>query len=456
MSKIVLGIVGPQDLVKRIEEQVLTSKSDLIEIQTFHANSSEELKAVSLTIAESPCDILLFSGPGAHEIYKAEEAKLDLESFPLSVYVPYDVSALYRIFYELAIENGGNPSQFTPFTIDRFSNEEVKEVVREVNLPDEKGIVINDTTSTSSTSDWAAIHEQYYLSGKSKYAITCLTSVANKLTARGIPVKRVEPTYSSIQSALQLVYAKIDHLLQNQSQIVVVLLKWQLPDRRPKNRFSAYRSNLKLQELIIDFCEMWETSLTFSADNQVIIYTTMSVAKSFTDHFKHFTLLQTLQEQTGSRVFAGIGIGIDTLKAEYNAEQALRYTDAKSNSCAYVMLADGQLLGPLVESDRSPLKFSNSVHDPVLVQLSEQTNLSAVTLTRLLSLVKQQNQANISVHHVAKAFDISLRSARRLLQQLETCGLAEVVGEEQPPGRGRPRQLFQIIFPKEIEEKRNR
>ncbi|MFD0826480.1 hypothetical protein ACT8ZR_12535 [Neobacillus sp. M.A.Huq-85] len=453
MKKIVLGIVGPQDLVTRVQEQAVTAKLDHIEIQTYNTSLFEELKILAKKIAES-CDALLFTGPGAHEIYKAEEAKLDLEFPPISVSVRYDGSALYRSLYELSIENKGDPSRFTPFTIDRLPINEMNEVLREVRLQEEKMIVINDITS-SSTNDWATLHEQHFLTGKSKYAITCLTSVANELIQRGIPVKRVEPTYSSIHSALQIAYAKIESLLQIQSQIAVVLLKWRFPDRRPKNRFSAYRANLKLQENIIDFCESWEASLTFSVDNQAVIYTTMAVAKSFTDNFKHFPLLHTLDEETGNKIFAGIGIGTDTLKAERNAEEAIKYTDLKSNSCAYIMFADGSLMGPLVQSDRIPLKFSKSADNPVLVKLSEQTHLSVVTLTRLLSLAGQQEQENISVHHIAKAFDISLRSARRLLQQLEACGLAEVVGEEQPPGRGRPRQLFRLLFPEELAKKKN-
>ncbi|WP_035286228.1 hypothetical protein [Brevibacillus massiliensis] len=109
--------------------------------------------------------------------------------------------------------------------------------------------------------------------------------------------------------------------------------------------------------------------------------------------FPFFSLIQSLWEQTHNKIFAGIGIGIDTLKAEYNAEQAIQFTDAKANPCAYVMFTDGQLLGPLLQSDRMPLKFSTSADHPALLKLSEQTNLSAVTLTRLLSLQSHHPKA---------------------------------------------------------------
>ncbi|MFM1654194.1 hypothetical protein ACI7RC_19140 [Brevibacillus sp. B_LB10_24] len=452
--KIILGIVGPEDLVKRVQEQVRSTSAVLIEIKPFHTHLFEEIKQLAKELAES-CDILLFTGPGAYELYKSEEAKMNLEMPPVSVYVRYDGSALYRILYELAIESGGDPSRFTPFTIDRLPPDEINETLQEVKLQNEKVIVINELAS-SSTYDWSDIHEQHFLAGHSKYAITCLTSVANELALRSVPVKRVVPTYSSIQSALQIVYAKVENLVQSQSQMAVILLKWRLPDRRPKNRFSAYRANLKLQESIIDFCESWEASLTFSTDNQAIIYTTMSVVKEITNNFRYFPLIQSLGEQTGNKVFAGIGIGMDALKAEYNAEQAIQFTDAKANPCAYVMFTDGQLLGPLLQSDRMPLKFSTSADHPALLKLAEQTNLSAVTLTRLLSLQSHHPRADISVHHVAKAFDISLRSARRLLRQIETSGLARVVGEEQPPGRGRPRQLYRLSLPEELYQELNK
>ncbi|WP_019119651.1 hypothetical protein [Brevibacillus massiliensis] len=164
--KITLGIVGPEDLVQRVQEQVRSTSPVLIEIKPFHTHLFEEIKQIAKELAES-CDILLFTGPGAYELYKAEEAKLNLEVPPVSVYVRYDGSALYRILYELAMESGGDTSRFTPFAIDRLPPDEIDESLREVKLQDEKVIVINEITS-SSTYDWSDIHEQHFLAGHSK------------------------------------------------------------------------------------------------------------------------------------------------------------------------------------------------------------------------------------------------------------------------------------------------
>ncbi|MBS4190787.1 HTH domain-containing protein [Bacillus sp. FJAT-49705] len=103
--------------------------------------------------------------------------------------------------------------------------------------------------------------------------------------------------------------------------------------------------------------------------------------------------------------------------------------------------------GPLQNDRFSPLHFSTSLENNQLKEIAEKANLSAVTISRLVSLLEQNKNNNLTIHQLAEAFDISLRTSSRLLKQLHQSGLAKIVGEVQPPGRGRPRKIYNLLFP---------
>ena len=50
----------------------------------------------------------------------------------------------------------------------------------------------------------------------------------------------------------------------------------------------------------------------------------------------------------------------------------------------------------------------------------------------------------ITANDIAEVLNITLRSARRILNSLNESGIASLIGKEQPAGRGRPRQVYKI------------
>ncbi|MFD1413384.1 helix-turn-helix domain-containing protein [Oceanobacillus jeddahense] len=445
MSKLLVGIIGPKDLVEKILNQCRPEKMEYIEYKLFIIQKVENTRDIDRRLL-AKCDILFFAGQMVYEIYLEDSVSSDEETGPISINIGYDGSALYKSLYELAMENNGMLSLFTPFTIDVLRENEVLNSLKEVDLHMEDFITI-DGPSTYTTKDWANIHERYYKNGESVYAVTCLTSVAEELKNRGIPVKRVVPTHSSINVALEMVYAQSDILIKNQLLTTAFLIKWKETDRRPKNRYNFYRQKLKFEEIIIDFCEKHNVSLTFSNEHQANLYTNMFIAKEFTNNFTSFSLIKEIEDKTGNKVFIGIGIGNETSNAELSAEKSLKFAESKNKSCAYVSFQNGDISGPLLTEDQSPLTFSTSFDNELLKEISKKTNLSAVTISRLMFLLQQNNEENLTIHQLAEAFDVSLKSASRLLNQLEQTGFAKVIGKEQPPGRGRPRKIYNLMIP---------
>lgn len=106
------------------------------------------------------------------------------------------------------------------------------------------------------------------------------------------------------------------------------------------------------------------------------------------------------------------------------------------------MMQDGQVYGPM--GSELTLKYSARSEDPELISMAKKAGLSVGTLNRLISLCRRLDTRALTAAQLAEGFGITLRSARRIMAALEKYELATIVGEEQPVGRGRPRQIYAL------------
>lgn len=79
-----------------------------------------------------------------------------------------------------------------------------------------------------------------------------------------------------------------------------------------------------------------------------------------------------------------------------------------------------------------------------LISKLKEMRLGVATIYKLLSFCDSIGKNRITAAELAEGFGITVRSARRILAALEDQRWAEVIGEEQLSGRGRPRYVYQI------------
>lgn len=190
-------------------------------------------------------------------------------------------------------------------------------------------------------------------------------------------------------------------------------------------------------------------SLTFENDFKAILYTNQSILKELTKNYKVFPFTKEIEEILGTRISIGIGVGNDAARAEIYANQALKFAESKHASTTYLAYQHGKIIGPLNSEEVEPLSFSTHLNNRHLQDIAKKTSLSAITISKLRSLIQNQDHPYITSHQIAEAFDISLRTANRILHTLESYRFAKVIGEEQPPGRGRPRKLYELKLTEE-------
>ncbi|MDU5951214.1 MAG: transcriptional regulator, partial [Paenibacillus macerans] len=170
--------------------------------------------------------------------------------------------------------------------------------------------------------------------------------------------------------------------------------------------------------------------------------TTHGIIEQVTRKFQEAPLLLEVMERLQWNASIGIGLGRTANEAEGKAREALQKAKAGGGGNCFLMMQDGLVYGPL--GSELTLKYSARSEDPELISLAKKAGLSVGTINKLISLCRRLGTSTLTAAQLAEGFGITLRSARRIMAALEKYGIASIVGEEQPVGRGRPRQIYAL------------
>jgi hypothetical protein len=203
-----------------------------------------------------------------------------------------------------------------------------------------------------------------------------------------------------------------------------------------------------------------ESNLSLEALDEVIDVARRSGVRLHVSHFKvsgsinRDKLQPALAKLDAARAegieVIGIGFGRTANEAEHKAREALAKAKSGGGGNCYLVMQDGHVLGPL--GKESQLEYSVRSDDPKRIYLAQQAGLSVATINRLISYCEGCDSYQMTAAELAHGFGIAVRSARRILSTLEQAGLAEVVGEEQPVCKGRPRQIYQLKLYQKMSE----
>lgn len=447
MSKIKVALLGANDILDQIKTKITSEiKQDII-LEKIVINHVEESLKLDKNLLKG-FDVLLFAGHLAYNNFfqKISDELEENDSTP--IVIEYEGSALYKSLFELTTENSGSIDFFTPFTIDFLYENDVEKTINEIGLS-QKDFITIEGDSNFTTLDWADVHERYYLDGRTKYAVTCLTSVSHELKKRNIPVKRVVPTQGSINNAIQKLYAICETILNKGMNTAVIKVQWEdINKSKPVNYYKNYKKSLDFKYLTLEFCEKYQATFRFIDDYQVQIYTTESVVKLATDNYKNFHLQYDMEYQMKSNIYIGIGISEEIVKAEENALKSLNFSISFTSSSTYVTKhTNEEITGPLSYQKNSNISYSTSITNQSLITLSKNLSISPSTINKLIAVLKYKDNNEITAYNLAEFLGVSIRSANRLLKKLQEAKIAKVVGEDQPAGRGRPRKIFEINLP---------
>lgn len=428
-----IGIIGPADVVQTVMD--VGQEFSGVALDPLIYQNEEEAPALAKRFTERG-DVIIFTGPIPFHLVRKEFKT----RFPM-LYIPNTSEALMSCLFKAAFRDVKNIERAS---IDYLSRRTVSESYAGLGHSADK-VMVEEGRGFPPTDEIVAFHKNLYQQGKVEVIVTGLRSAYDRLRALELPVYRLKPTKSAIRETFQLAILEAKALRNKATQATIGILnidnfsEWA---SLAKSEYEIQKAKLRLHQIVLEYVESVQASMTYLGGEEFVIFATRRTLEEATNFYEIAPLITHVNNELPFTISFGLGLGNTAAEAEKNARSALaRAKELGGNSC-FIFTEEGKVLGPL-GTDRQ-LEYVQRSQDERLICAAKAAGLSITTLSRLESLIRKIGRSTLTANEISKGFGITLRSGRRILSCLEQANLAQAVGEEQPVGRGRPRQIYKI------------
>ena len=212
-------------------------------------------------------------------------------------------------------------------------------------------------------------------------------------------------------------------------------------ESRDTQFYDIYRTYLKTQELMLDYTEKIFGTFVSIGNGRFMIFSTLGMTEPRTP--LTLTLLNQITDLTKLSVNMGMGFGGTAFEAEKNARLALNYAERRGqNTCIFVVDESGTVNGPLNKPEHLQFKFRTEDKD--LTRKLHHARVSIATYEKILLVQRSAANRAVTSATVSDLLGMTERNARKILAALQQNDLAEIIGQETPTTKGRPRQVFRV------------
>ena len=127
-----------------------------------------------------------------------------------------------------------------------------------------------------------------------------------------------------------------------------------------------------------------------------------------------------------------------------NAREALDYTLKRGRQEIYWIDQARTLQGPIGQ-DRQ-LKYELISSDPRVLEITRRSGLSAASVQKIIAVAEARQSFVFDAHELAQCLEVTVRSARRIMNRVMESGLGSVHAKESPVNGGRPKTLVEFHF----------
>lgn len=426
-----MGVIGPKDSIELIRSVAEEYNGEFTIIEKVY-ESYEELE--SLKSFYRDLDTLLFSGQAPYFWVKTRENP----DIPM-VYIPRNGTCLYRVLFDLYRDK----VDVSALSFDTISKAHIEETYKELKLPlcEVNTIDYDRYLPYEEIIDY---HVKLWKSKKTKAAVTCLQKPYEELSRLGILTYRIFPTRSIIRQALEkaLLYGESARLKETQMALILVRAEDVNEMLHERSNYQVQRLMLDLQQILLDYSEQNQASIVKTGDTEFMLVTTRGSLEESTNLFSGSPLLKSIRANSPLRVTVGIGFGRTARIAESNARTALSLSAREGGNCCFLIAEEGKVIGPM----RSETSSCSGELEMDLEDLAKKLNMSILNLRKIKSALRHINKTGITPQELGAAMNLSERSARRILSQMEKKGAARIVGNRALYDKGRPRLIYKVLI----------
>jgi len=428
---ILLGLLGPSDSIEVVQQYM--KKYNNITCIPIECITEEDLDKRVLP-RKNDITMWLCTGPITYNIVQ-NWGKLSDPIFHLS----FIGSAIYSLLLYISHEHKVNVDEIS---YDACSRDEIERVLQEADIKTKIKYIESDTIELQELIDF---HYQCYKNGYSKVAVTG-HPIHEQLKKLGVPAYRILPTEISVESSVNEIRRMYEMLHFKRAQIAVQIIEYDAAFAGLAN--TAFTTH-KLHEIELEFMNKLRSysnkiqgSYLTIGPGRYMIFSTRGFLQDITNDFTQIAEIDPFRGLNEEVETCGIGIGHSAYEAEINAWNALLQSRKWGKGSWAVCFDDKRIAGPLGQEEQ--LTFSYISEE--INSIREKTSLSATTLHKLKSIIKKRLNEEMSANDLAQYMQITPRSARRILSELEVNGLAQVIAEENPSTKGRPRKIYKLLL----------
>jgi hypothetical protein len=443
--ELTIGVVGPHDLVERIMlsgtatpgQPVTPGVAGWPQGPSFAGpGPARRLVAAAYRSEQEAPDKVLRLGSAVDVFLFACQVPLEYARRAgvlrgPATFVPLSGSAL---FAALLRARAGGRHDLSRVSVDVLSRGDVEDAFAELDIPTGDIHVREDPAGAATL---AAFHERLWRHDQTSVAFTCLESVAQRLTAAGIPVFVVRPTSSAIRSALRTATLLGAHRRLEEAQLAVVVVE--VPTlretaRRPAPRQSQEELRLTVHRFLLQEAQRMQASVSPVGDHTFLVTATRGSLAGATDGFRVPPFSDRARSELGITAEVGVGLGRTAQDAEAHARAALARSHTGTGTGSFALDRDGYALVP---APRAPA--AGPAGRPKGLE----------TLSRLADKLPDDDGAHVvDAETAGRLLGVTSRTARRLLHTLVEEGLAWPLPPNRTPQPGRPRQFYRLVTEK--------
>ena len=204
--------------------------------------------------------------------------------------------------------------------------------------------------------------------------------------------------------------------------------------------YDIHRLSLEIQAAILNFAESISGSFVTIGIGVFVIFSTRGSLETTENSIS--SLLEQLALLADLPSNIGIGYGDTALTAEENARLGLNHAQNYDSFCAFLVDDNGTIEGPLKEQEA--ITFQYRTENKEISEKLKNSGITITTFNKILSVQKRMGNGSITSTQVADWLKMTPRNARRILTALVEEGMAEIIGDEAPSSKGRPRKIYRV------------
>ncbi len=426
-----LGVVGPEDSMIFLRD-VLREFEERFTVAEKVYKTFEDL--YDITDMAQNCDVLLYSGQAPYYWIKSH---IDLDI--TSIYIPRNGTSLYKVLFDVYRDG----IDVSALSFDTINQRDIEETYKELSLPLKK---VRTMAYDKYLPHDKLVNYHYGLwrEGKTRGAVTCINKSYEEMKRLGMPAYRIYPTISSARQSLEMamIHGKSARLEEVQMALILIRVEDVDDILYESSNHRLQIQLLELYQIILGYGDETSATVTRTKDSEFMIITTRGRLEESTEVYLGSPLLRLIKANTRLKITVGIGFGRTAKMAEANARQATKLSKEHGSDCCFLVTEEGRIIGPM----RADLSKTMALPDYNLEEQAKKLNMNVVNLNKLKASLRWLGKNEVTPKELSTYMNISQRSARRILAQLEEKGAAQIVGNKSMSGKGRPRRVYKILI----------